>query len=624
MSILFGVRAADGDPIAESRLRRLAVATERYAREGTTVLVRANVGMGFQPCCTHERSKLDAQPAVTARGDMLSFDGRLDNRKELHEELELPDKEAPDPEIVLAAFDRWGETCFSRLVGDWALALWSYADRSLYLARDHAGTRTLYYELAQERVRWSTYLETFFIDAPSRSIDEAYTASYLSGLPTGDLTPYEGVRAVPAAHVIRIEGKRISQRPHWSCWRPRDEIRYRSDDDYGEHFLSLFKKAVRRRTGDGDRVIAQLSGGMDSSSIVCVSDALRRESRADSNSLIDTLSFFDDSEPGWDERPFFTAVERARGKHGMHFETSFADRTFSPPPGSFGEYLWPGADSNSCAQEEALFRLLNGKGIRAVLSGLGGDELLGGVPTGTPELADLLVQWRFGSLCARAFRWCLPTRTPLLHEVIDTGKSTWAAYFGPRQLRNITPNWVSGRLKKTLQSRKADRADVADRLRLLPSQIFAGEAWESILDSLPHLKPGILCRYEFRYPYLDRELVDFLLAIPRTQLVQPGRRRYMMRNAMKGIVPYEVLERKRKALVQRSPLIAFRRRQQALKRLLSSPLTAERSFVELPLVNAALESVWSGNTAAEWPSLLRLIDLEIWLQGHKEQAVNGT
>ena len=175
-----------------------------------------------------------------------------------------------------------------------------------------------------------------------------------------------------------------------------------------------------------------------------------------------------------------------------------------------------------------------------------------------------------------------------------------------------------------LQSPQPDRADIADQLRHPPSQIFAGEAWESILGSLPHLQPGILCRHEFRYPYLDRDLVDFLLAIPRTQLVRPGRRRFMMRNAMKGIVPDAVLERKRKASVQRSPLIAFLLRHQTLNELFSSPLVAEMDFVDLPLVHAALERVWSSNTTAEWPSLLRLINLEIWLRGYGEHGVNGT
>ena len=620
MSILFGVRAADGESVTESQLRRLAQATSPYAPDGTSVLVRENVGMGFQPYYTHERSRIVSEPLVAEQGDMLSFDGRLDNHEDLCSELELPLKAASDYEILLAAFDKWGEDCFSRLIGDWALALWINSDRALYLGRDHAGTRTLYYERAQGRVRWGTYLDTFFVDSPGREIAETYAASYLAGFPVGELTPFEGVRAVPPAHYVRIEGERILKKQYWTCWRGRDEIRYRSDDEYREHFLSLFKVSVKRRGESGAPVIAQLSGGMDSSSIVCVSDALRKDAGAGSDDLIDTISIFDDSEPGWDERPFFTAVERVRGKNGTHFEASFTDRTFSPPTRA-NVHLWPGADSGFLLQEEALSRLLNGKGIRSVLSGLGGDELLGGVPTGIPELADLLVQARFGALCSQAFQWCLPTRTPLLHEVIGTSTATWTAYFGLRRRPAAVPEWVSNRLREILRARRLSCPGAIDRLRLLPSRIFAGEAWESILDSLPHLQPGLLCRYEFRYPYLDRELVDFLLAIPRTQLVRPGRRRYMMRNAMKGIVPDEVLERRRKASVQRSPIVAFRRHQQTLRDLFLSPRVCERGFVDLAKVQAALERVWSSNTAAGWPSLLRVINLELWLRGDAQEGV---
>jgi asparagine synthase (glutamine-hydrolysing) len=74
------------------------------------------------------------------------IDGRLDNYRELAQLLELEAHNLSDSQILLAAFDRWGEQCFSRFVGDWALALWSLKDESLYLARDHAGTRSLYFQ----------------------------------------------------------------------------------------------------------------------------------------------------------------------------------------------------------------------------------------------------------------------------------------------------------------------------------------------------------------------------------------------------------------------------------------------------------------------------------------------
>jgi asparagine synthase (glutamine-hydrolysing) len=614
MSILFGVCLREHEFVTEDQLHRLANATGRYAPDGASILTRANIGMGFQPFYTHERSKLDPHPAMTERGKILTFDGRLDNFEDLREALQLPDKQSSDSAIVLSAFERWGEDCFSRFIGDWALVLWSNADHALYLARDHAGTRSLYYEAAQGRARWSTYLDTFFTDAPAREIDEVYAANFLAGMPEGARTPYEKIRAVPAAHFIRIQGESIQRREHWTCLSPRGEIRYPSDEAYQEHFLARFKTAIERRTKGRTSVAAQLSGGMDSSSIVCMSDVLRRGAGSAACDLIDTVSHYDDSEAGWDERPFFTAVEAARGKRGMHLKTSFTDRTFTVVPKSAGQYMWPGADGSTIAQEESLARLLSGSGTRALLSGLGGDELLGGVPTGTPELADLLVQGRFATFCALAFQWCLPTRSPIICEIAETARSTWSAYFGRRR-SEIAPDWASQRLKTALGSQELLLAGLLDRSRLLPSHIFAALAWESILDSLPHLRPGLLYRYELRYPYLDRDLVEFLLAIPRTQLVRPGRRRFLMRNAMKGILPDAILERRQKASVQRSPLLVLRRRQRELKELFRSPRVADMGLVDLPRVNEAFERVWSSTAVSEWPSLLRLIDFEIWLQG---------
>src|SRR5579863_6554288 len=196
MSIIFGVRMAGDAPVEGSYLGELAHATERYAPDGTYVQAGVHVGMGFQAYYTHERSRLEAQPATDARGNMLGFDGRLDNHEELRTVLGLSPQPLPDSSIVLAAFERWGERCFAWLAGDWALALWSKADRSLYLARDHAGTRTLYFEMLEGNLLWSTCLETFFVEVSKRDLEEAYVARYLARQPIGDLTPYKGIQAV--------------------------------------------------------------------------------------------------------------------------------------------------------------------------------------------------------------------------------------------------------------------------------------------------------------------------------------------------------------------------------------------------------------------------------------------
>jgi asparagine synthase (glutamine-hydrolysing) len=168
MSIIFGMRQMNGSDVHERQLHALAQATDRYALDGTVVRAHGNIGMGYQPYHTHERCNLESQPAVDALGNMATLDGRIDNHKALCEILDLDGSDSSDSTIVLAAFRRWGEECFGRLIGDWALALWFQSARLVYLARDHAGTRTLYFEEKDGSLRWSTFLETFFAPGTRR------------------------------------------------------------------------------------------------------------------------------------------------------------------------------------------------------------------------------------------------------------------------------------------------------------------------------------------------------------------------------------------------------------------------------------------------------------------------
>ena len=270
MSTIFGIRKLAGETVPERELLDLAEATERFAPDGLAIQASGRVGMGFQPYYTHTRSQLENGPVADHHGNLLSLDGRLDNYQDLAHELGLESTLTPDSQIVLAAFRRWGEACFSHFVGDWGIALWSERDQSLYLARDHAGTRTLYFQNNKDSLRWSTHLETFFVGT-TMELDEDYAACYLASRPIRDLTPYKGIRAVLPAHCMVFQNQKVSRKPHWE-WMVRDTIRYSSDKDYEEHFFELFKQSVERRTGRGAPILAQLSGGMDSTSIVCMSD----------------------------------------------------------------------------------------------------------------------------------------------------------------------------------------------------------------------------------------------------------------------------------------------------------------------------------------------------------------
>lgn len=607
MSILFGIRKAVDQIVEDAELRDLAQMTTAWAKDGTFLERIGSIGMGVQPFHTHARSRLDGRPTADDFGNLVALDGRLDNYADLIRRLSIEESNCSDSMIVLTAFLHWGAACFAHFIGDWAIALWSSSDRSLYLARDHAGTRTLYYEQQGGNVSWGTFFESFFVGGKRRELDERFAARYLSSNPLGTNTPYKGIQAVPAAHFIRLDQEGSTLQRHWTPVVD-DAIRYHDDHQYDEQFLELFERSVRRRIGTADPVIAQLSGGMDSSSIVCMADQIRQR---EGGLQVKTLSFFDETEPSWNETPYFTAVEAHRRQTGIHIPVSMSQRSLLPYLASEGGFLPVGGDSSMVAGEKMLTDALPLEGCRALLSGVGGDELLGGCASALPELASYLTTLKLRSFFCSSVRWSLPTRTPVFLLWQDVLVYCRALYL-PRADGSLPP-WIRPRLKEHLLDAK-DPLIGGRRFERSPQTIARALTWQSVLETLPNNSPPIVSRYEYRFPYLDRDFVEYLLRVPPEEMVQPGRRRYMMRRALRGIVPSAILERPRKGFILRGPLALLRDRQREMAQLfepLSGPIDylIDRSAFERAL------GVIRGGTELKWmPSAMRTIDLAIWLR----------
>jgi asparagine synthase (glutamine-hydrolysing) len=603
-------------------LLRLSRATERYATHQSVFSTIGRVGMCCQLYLSHERSRMDTGPLTDMCGNTLSYDGRLDNFRQLAEVLGLNAVSSSDSVIVLAAFRRWGKECFARFTGDWALSLWAAEEQTLLLARDHAGARSLYYSRTKFRTQWATYLDTFTASGLELHLSKEYAAAYLSNSPVRDLTPYQEIVSVLPGHYVVAREEAISQRPHWSPVI-RASIRYQANTKYDDQFLSLFGQAVSRRTGPGQPIIAELSGGMDSTSIVCMSDSLRRSANPDAG-ILDTISYFDDSEVSLDERPYFSLTEAHRGKVGAHIDVAFSHRTFDAPDSEFGRYQFPGCDRFSLELEHTLLRTLREKGYRSVLSGIGGDEVLGGIPDGTPELADHLVCGRFGKFLGRAVEWSLPERSPLIATVSNTMRYAARLYTRGSLKNRPVPPWISKELRDGCFEYSRPIGTVFGRIGIAPHRLENALTWWQIMETLPHLSPRILFRPEYRYPMLDKDLVEFLFSIPPEQLVQPGRRRLMMRRTLHGIVPVEILERRRKAFQLRAPMNAIRTAHLKLERLLSASSIAEMGFIDVDALRCALRATADGS--AEWyQAIFRTIAYELWLDTRASgKAVSAT
>jgi len=617
MSVIFGICASHNSMIDKRSMFRLAETTARYGIDGTEIHVSGRIGMGFQAFHTHLRSRFEQQPTIDPVGNIVVFDGRLDNHLDLAARLDVHDGIVSDSSIILKAFERWGEDCFSLFIGDWALALWAKRDRILYLARDHAGTRTLFYSNQNGESRWSTYLETFFVDNHCSDLDREYVARVLAAQDIRDLTPYKAIRAVPPAHYLVIRDGAVTARPHWR-WIADTSIVHKSDADYDEHFLSHFRSAVHRRDVPGAPRLAELSGGMDSSSIVCMADKILEEGAGRTDS-IDTVSYFDDSEPDWNERPYFTAVEKHRGKGGVHIDCSNRVPSYEPLIMLDRMYPYPGCDRISLELARQFDQAVSAKQYRVILSGIGGDELLGGVPTPMPELANQLRAGRLIPLIQQTAKWSKVKRQPFMLMLSHAMVFTTQLYRPAEINHEDVPPWLTNELRRIALSSQPLEENRCDLLRSRPSAVASGRAWWTILETLHHA-PNLLNCYEYRYPYLDRDLVEFLHRIPREQLVQPGRRRLLMRRALRGIVPTEVLERRRKAYMSHGSIAMLRAAQGKIEDLLSNSLIVEYGFVDRDRLLQALRSEVVGDSKWIQP-LTKSVCVELWLRSLQASGV---
>jgi asparagine synthase (glutamine-hydrolysing) len=614
MSIIFGIRVAPNELVSDFALEELSRRTDHMAPDGTYIRVERNVGLGFQPFYTHLRSRLETRPVVDENGNALLWDGRLDNFADLADLLDLPGNAIPDSQIVIAAWRCWGEDCFSRLIGEWALALVSHFGDSLYLVRDHAGTRTLYYQLAGERVLWSSALDTLVSLSSRRDISDEFVGRYLSSVPAGTLTPYRTIRAVPPGHFIKISERSAEAKAYWrATWA--SPLTYKTDAEYEEQFVDLFRQAVERRARSGESVLAELSGGMDSSAIVCMSDESRRNSAESSAGFIDTISYFDSSEPNWNEKPFVSAVESRRGKSGIHIDLSLTAAAHSPDFETNGQpSLWP----EDC--QLTLVDVASGHRSRVVLSGLGGDELLGGIPTPLPELADLLYRHDYVRLLSRSFSWCVTDRKALVLRLREVARFRSSVYEDSIVEPSDIPKWASVRLATAFDPTNDEALDYSCWRDLPPSIVSFRRAWRILLETLPTHAKSDRKRTEYRFPYLDRDLVDFLARVPREQLVRPGRRRSLMRRALGRFMPVEVVERRRKAFVIRRPVRTIRDHYAQIRRLFEQSVAAERGYIDRSLILRALEEFQTGTSIGLHRSLTRAINLERWLRTLEDSA----
>jgi asparagine synthase (glutamine-hydrolysing) len=611
MSAHGGILLFDGAVITPDQLSDLSRSLERRGPDGGAVYSEGSLCMAYRAFHTNRASKLERQPLISPHGLVLTWDGRLDNREEIVARLSDTGADVQtDAALVLAAYMRWGMDCFAELIGDWALALWDTKKKALLLARDFPGNRPLYYQVNKTSVVWSSELETFLDLAIGQpKLNDAYLMRFLAFNPEVSDTPYADVFAVLPGQAVSICDGAVKAR---KAWQPdlSAEIIYRKDAEYEEHFRSLFREAVRGRLRAEGAVWAELSGGLDSSSIVCVADEILKSATVECE-RVDSFSDIYSQSSTTDEREYIGYVEKKRGRRGRHLdENEYQLFRLSETP------TYCSRPQPNLGRSTKLAQLMAQNGARVLLSGQGGDGVMWSMERPCLDLADMLAAKQLRKLHVRIKAYSLNTRRTYWDIFwTDAVNSHDARPTSTSSRRMANDPWINWRLFAEFQQEQTEGARAATDSSLPASRRFS---YKMISDavrilSLQHFRTcGMI---DASYPYLDRRLIQFMLSVPFEQKLRPGSTRSLHRRAMKGILPEEIRSRQGKTGAEECICRALGREWEIVLSLFGEDArVVRRDYVDLPQLLAAMNNARDGRQTDVY-SIMRVIALEVWLRG---------
>jgi asparagine synthase (glutamine-hydrolysing) len=564
MTALAGLWRFDGRPDAADGCKRMLVAQEMYGPHAGAQWSNGDVALGRRLMRMLPEDVFDRQPLIGGEGRyVLVADIRLDNRDELTEALQIQTAQARtlcDAAILLAAIERWDESCIERLIGDYAFALWDTTRRRLLLARDPLGQRPLHYHRGDKVIAFASMPKGLHaLPEISYAPDEEKITEFLALIPeTGPRSFFLGVERVEPGHVVAVTANGISKRRHWQP--SRRQITLRRPDDYSEALRALLDQAVLCRLRGAEDVGVYLSGGLDSGAVAATAARLLAPSGRR------VFAFTGVPREGYDgptprnriinEAPnaaataaLYPNIEHVLIRNEGRSPLDDLDRNFllfDRPLLSICGTGWSTSFGN--AMRERKLKVTLGGDLGNMGLSYNGLELL-------PELfrsgrwlhlwreARALVspgrmRWR-GVLANTFGPWCPPALWVWLNKVVNGYSlevSDYAAIH-PRRFAEFD-----------LQARA--RARNLDLVYRPWKDSFAMRLWAlQRVDPGNYRKGGLAgWQLDHRDPTADVRLLEFCLAVPTEQFLSDGMQRALARRALADRLPKQVLNETRRGL----------------------------------------------------------------------------
>jgi len=568
------------------------------------------VGLASRRLAILDRSAAGHQPMLSFDGrQCIAYNGEIYNYVELRDELSTLGhsfRSHTDTEVILVAYAQWGDDCVQHFNGMFAFAIWDAPRQRLFAARDRFGEKPFFYAQPSGRFVFASEIKALLVDpGVPRRLDDIVVARYLTLalVDCDERTFFRDVRRLPAAHTLTVDRDgRVSIARYWDL-PIDDESAVKPRGAQTDAFRSLLTDAVRIRLRSDVAVGSSLSGGMDSSSIVCIMRSLLGDQPAATQKTFSARY----RGASIDEGRFIDEVAKRTGVEAHHV---FIEGSHLVD--DLDRFIWhqdePVAHSSPFAQWKVA-ELARDANVTVMLDGQGADEIIGGYPSPTfgYRYAELL---RGGHL------------VELARELVAFGRhhgnvTDALRYLGAAVLPASIRDAMRTRFLET-SGLVAGGANHPPAIRRARSSLLLRNALYQILTvtSLPGLlryadRNSMAFSREARLPFLDHRLVEFAYKLPSDALVQDGTTKVILRQAMAGLVPDAVRQRTDKigfATPERDWLVL------PLRERIEEALSALKRRGVVPA--AAIDHQWhqllagGGQSGNVW----RLANLELWMQ----------
>src|SRR5919199_3478557 len=554
----------------------------------------------------------DGQLALVHNGEIYNY---LELRAEL-QALGWRFRSDGDTEVILRAYEQWGERCVERFVGMWAFALYDARDQSLVLSRDRLGVKPLYVHQTQGRLVFASEIKAIVtclrcLGEPVVPNESAIATYAATGLVDGlEETFFRGVRRFPSASSMRVRATGVQTSAYWDLPARAAAVRASLDGSCLAAVADSLDEAVRVHLRSDVPLGVCLSGGLDSSAIVGLASRHVEQ--------VKTFTVYFGDGPDFDERPHaHPIVDR--------FSAEASERCVSPSNllDELKQIVWH-LDEPSLAlgvfPQWHVMSLARDAGVKVVLDGQGGDEVFAGYTNYAP-------QHLYGLLGSR------PMQFPL--EALSLGRVQ-----GWSQARSAATSAVAMRLRRPARPSVETRADAAllapDLRRLADVSHEEWRLWPRVFDSwlnnilyweLTRTRLPALLRYEdrlsmafsieSRVPFLDHRLVELAFALPDAAKLRGGWSKYTLRRALEGLLPPSVVWRRDKKGFP-TPVGNWLRdaRGAAAIDLLRDPSRRTRDIFPAASLEPVVAQHLSGRADRSW-QLWRALSTELWLDAFR-------